>query len=250
MDIQLIVSGWMDSMVKLLPVGYAFGAGMVTAVNPCGFAMLPVYLSLYLGAEDSHYSEQASFLRILRAFGVTAVVTGGFATVFGGVGLLVSIGGSFLMAITPWVAVAVGVLFVLLGLWVLTGHYLSIGFMMRLAAKVGDPRRMSVGGFFLFGVAFGATSLSCALPVFLAVVGGSLITDEFGSGLVPFASFIGGMGSVLLVLTMGIALVKERVVVGTLRRFLPYVQKLSALFIILSGTYIIYYWLSSGILFG
>src|SRR6185312_4342948 len=32
-----------------LPLGYAFGAGMVAAVNPCGFALLPAYLMLYLG---------------------------------------------------------------------------------------------------------------------------------------------------------------------------------------------------------
>ena len=32
-----------------LPFGYAFAAGMVAAVNPCGFSLLPAYLSLYLG---------------------------------------------------------------------------------------------------------------------------------------------------------------------------------------------------------
>src|SRR5262249_51802403 len=32
-----------------LPLGYAFGAGMLAAVNPCGFALLPAYIGLYLG---------------------------------------------------------------------------------------------------------------------------------------------------------------------------------------------------------
>jgi cytochrome c biogenesis protein CcdA len=30
-------------------VGLAFGAGLVAALNPCGFAMLPAYLALVVG---------------------------------------------------------------------------------------------------------------------------------------------------------------------------------------------------------
>ena len=33
----------------LAPLGFAFAAGMASVVNPCGFAMLPAYLGLYLG---------------------------------------------------------------------------------------------------------------------------------------------------------------------------------------------------------
>ena len=32
-----------------LPFGFAFGAGMVATVNPCGFVMLPAYLGMYVG---------------------------------------------------------------------------------------------------------------------------------------------------------------------------------------------------------
>ena len=33
------------------PLALAFTAGMVATVNPCGFAMLPAYLSYFLGLE-------------------------------------------------------------------------------------------------------------------------------------------------------------------------------------------------------
>ncbi|MCP4342974.1 MAG: cytochrome C biogenesis protein, partial [Desulfobulbaceae bacterium] len=42
----------------------------------------------------------------------------------------------------------------------------------------------------------------------------------------------------------------EGVVVGTLRKILPYVQKISALLLLLAGGYIVYYWLSSDLLLG
>ena len=30
----------------------AFSAGMVATLNPCGFAMLPAYLSYFMGLQD------------------------------------------------------------------------------------------------------------------------------------------------------------------------------------------------------
>ena len=34
-------------------MGLAFAAGLVAALNPCGFAMLPAYLALVVRGEDS-----------------------------------------------------------------------------------------------------------------------------------------------------------------------------------------------------
>jgi cytochrome c-type biogenesis protein len=45
-ELEELLAGWLSGLVTVLPVGYAFGAGMVAAVNPCGFAMQPAYLSL------------------------------------------------------------------------------------------------------------------------------------------------------------------------------------------------------------
>lgn len=153
------------------------------------------------------------------------------------------------MGIMPWMAVVVGGVLILLGGWMLLGRSFSLPFMLKIAGRIGDPREMSISGFFLFGVAFGATSLSCTLPIFLMVVGSSVATGNFLAGIYQFLSYILGMGSVLLVLTLGIALVKEGVVVGTMRKILPYVQKISALLLVIAGGYIVYYWLSSGLLF-
>ena len=32
----------------------AFGAGLVAIANPCGFALLPGFLGLYLGSPEEH----------------------------------------------------------------------------------------------------------------------------------------------------------------------------------------------------
>jgi cytochrome c-type biogenesis protein len=245
---QIEISQWLNQLAQYLPFGYAFGAGMVSAVNPCGFAMLPVYLSLYVGAEDAAFRQRSMLLRMLKACWIALLVTCGFGVLFGLVGVVVSAGGSFLMPIMPWLAVVIGVVLMLAGIWMLLGHHFSISFFSSFAARIGDPRQMTVTGFFLFGLAFGATSLSCTLPIFLMVVGGSVAAGSFLDGVLQFVSFIAGMGAVMLTLTLGIALVKEGVVVGVLRKMLPYVQKVSAVLLLVAGGYITYYWLSSGLL--
>ncbi len=248
METQIEISQWLGLLAGLLPFGYAFGAGMVSAVNPCGFAMLPVYLSLYLGAKDNDFRKKSIVFRMAKAFWIALVVTAGFGLLFGLVGAIVSAGGTFLMGIMPWLSVVVGFGLIFLGTWMLLGHTLSSHFFLAAAGKISDPRQMSVLGFFLFGIAFGATSLSCTLPIFLMVVGSSITAGDFIGGLFQFISYILGMGSVMLVLTLGIAVVKEGVVVGALRKILPYVQKISAVLLLIAGGYIVYYWLSSGLL--
>ena len=248
MEVQVEVSQWLSHIAGLLPFGYAFGAGMVSAVNPCGFAMLPVYLSLYLGANEGDFRQKSLFRRLLKAFWVAFVVAAGFALLFGVVGAIVSAGGTFLMGVIPWFAVVVGLALVLLGAWILLGNTLSFYFLQNIAGKIGDPREMTILGYFLFGVAFGATSLSCTLPIFLMVVGSSVATGDFSAGIMQFAGYILGMGSVMQVLTLGIAVVKEGVVIGALRRIMPYVQKVSGVLLVGAGGYIMYYWLSSGLL--
>lgn len=249
MDIQVAVSQLVGQIADVLPVGYAFGAGMVSAVNPCGFFMLPVYMTLYLGAEEGDYLEQTLLSRILKASWVAVVVTAGFGLLFGLVGAVISVGGYYLMGVMPWFAVVVGALLLFLGVWVMMGNTVYLPAVTKLVDCIGDLRQMSNVGFFLFGLAFGATSLGCTLPIFLAVVGSSVTAGNFLAGMLQFLSYILGMGLVMHALTLGIAMVKKRIVIGTMRRVLPFIHKVSALFLLTAGGYIMYYWLSSGLLF-
>src|SRR5512145_1782150 len=96
MELQVLFSKWLTQVAAYLPFGYSFGAGMVSAVNPCGFAMLPVYLTLYLGAEDGTFHDQPVLRRIFKALGITVAVTSGFGLLFGAAGAIIVLGGTFL----------------------------------------------------------------------------------------------------------------------------------------------------------
>jgi len=239
--LQELATQWLTSLGALLPLGFAFGAGIVSAVNPCGFAMLPAYLSLYLGNQEVGFEKRSAIGRAVRALMIGLVVSLGFVLLFGVAGVIVSASGSAILGTMPWVGVVIGVALILMGLWILAGKSLYAGAFERFAQRIGDPKSMSIRGFFLFGLAYGLASLSCTLPVFLAVMGSSLATGGFAASAGQFASYGLGMTSVLIALTLALAFLKGGVV-SRLRSVTPYVQPISALLLVVAGGYIIYYW--------
>lgn len=60
------------------------------------------------------------------------------------------------------------------------------------------------------------------------------------------AEFGKWLGLVMLVLTLGVALFKEGLIVGKIRKVMPYLHHVTAAFLILAGSYIVYYWLFTG----
>lgn len=232
----------------LVPVGFAFGAGMVSAVNPCGFALLPAYLGFYLagGAGGSSRSMAGGLAQALL---VGAVVTAGFVLLFGAVGLLIGAGVRALVDLFPWIALGVGVLLALAGSWMLAGGTLYTSLAERIGSRLGDPRSGTLRGYFLFGVSYGVASLSCTLPIFLAVVGSALAVGSVVAAAGQFVLYALGMGLVILALTLSMALFRGALV-RWIRTALPYIQPASAVLLLLAGAFIVFYWLTVGGLLG
>jgi cytochrome c-type biogenesis protein len=240
-------SNWLGNLATALPLGYAFGAGMVAAVNPCGFAMLPAYLGLYLGASDSRAASwSGANARVVKALWVSAMVTLGFIILFGVAGLVLSIATSTIARYLPWMGLAIGVLLVLVAGRMLGGRVLYSSFGERFADRLGSSARESSGrGYLAYGLGYGAASLSCTLPIFLAVVGSTLAVSGFVPAMAQFLLYALGMGFVITLLTLATALFKSAVITY-MRGIVRYVQTASALLLLVAGAYIIYYWLTLG----
>lgn len=243
--LQPLAEGFVNNLASFIPLGFAFGAGMVATVNPCGFALLPAYISLYLGGGPDSVSREGVFMRLLWAFLISVAVTAGFVLLFGAAGLVLSAGGRLLTRVMPWLSLVIGAGLMVLGLLMLSGRHVYSGLAARLASRVKAPASRGIGSFFLFGIAYAIASLSCTLPIFLVVVGGGLSAGGVALGLWQFVGYALGMGLVMTVLTVGTALFKGAVA-AYLRRLLPWVERVSAVLIIAAGGYIIYYWLTIG----
>jgi cytochrome c-type biogenesis protein len=219
------------------PLGLAFAAGLVATVNPCGFAMLPAYLSYFMGLEGDDDPDRGA--GISQALRVGAVVSLGFLVVFGVTGLLINAGVRSIIDWIPYLALGVGVLMVVLGFAMLRGFQLSVGF-LKVQGGTASRDTKSV---LTFGVSYALASLSCTLPVFLSVVVGSIAGANFVSGLLTYVAYGLGMSVLLMALTLAVAFAKQGVVTR-LRQMLRYVHRISALFLIVAGAYITWFWAS------
>jgi cytochrome c-type biogenesis protein len=74
-----------------IPFLLAFTGGLVATVNPCGFAMLPAYLSFFLWLDDTAPSRDRA-TAVMQALRVGALVAAGFVLVFGTAALLLTLG--------------------------------------------------------------------------------------------------------------------------------------------------------------
>ena len=230
----------------LFPFGFAFSAGMVSSVNPCGFAMLPAYLGLYLSESDAAGAGESSVgTRLLRALLVGATVSVGFVVLFAAVGTPIGFGARGVADAFPWIGFIIGVLLVVAGAYLLSGGKLYNNFAASISARFGNANSKSVRSYFMFGLAYGTASLSCTLPIFLAVIGGTFTAETFLDSVLQFVLYGLGMGSVILTLTIGMALFKGAVA-GGLRKALPHVGTISAVMLLIAGTFIVYYWLTIG----
>lgn len=226
-----------------LPFGYAFAAGMVAAVNPCGFALLPAYLGLYLGTERTADELPR---RLLRAAGVGLVVSASFVILFGAAGLVVAATTSGIVRYFPWIGLAVGVVLVAAGAATLGGFSPYV----RLADQLGDragatAKRGGMAGYAAYGVAYAAGSLGCTLPIFLSVVAAGMTAGGPAGAFFQFVLYGLGMGSLLSALTLAAAVVGHGAL-RKVRRVGAYLQPLGAIVLLVAGGYVVYYWLAFG----
>lgn len=230
-----------------IKLGFAYAVGAASAVNPCGFAMLPAYLGLYVSGGNQDQDRRQPVRLVSRAVMVGLSVSIGFVALFGAVGLVLAFGSqAVVVAALPWVGLAVGVLLIGAGAYMAGGGKIYTSLAQRAASRIGDPSQLNVPGYALFGVSYGLASLSCTLPLFLAVLGvGAGLSSGFLDTLGQFLLYAAGMGSVIMALTLGMAVARS-VLIRWMRAALPYVGVVGAWLMVVAGTYIVFYWLTLG----
>lgn len=219
---------------------FAFGAGVVATVNPCGFAMLPSFLAFYLGDAEGAAAERGMISRARGGFAVGLVLSAAFASVFVVSGVAVSIGIRELLHVVPWVAAAIGAVLLALGVAMLAGRHIGLTAAGRVrvdSAAASGYRRVA-----LFGIGYALASLSCTLAVFLIVAGQASSVGSAVGMVAVFAAFAAGAATVLVAVCLSAALARGAVV-RALRRGLPVVNRVAGGLLALTGVYLLIYWL-------
>lgn len=215
-------------------LGFALAAGLIAALNPCGFAMLPAYLTLVVIGTDGETRSRTT--AVGRALLATAAMALGFLVVFGTFGLVVAPLAASVQQYLPAITVVIGVSLIGLGVWMLTGRELTL-LLPKLSQGAPTAR---LGSMFGYGLAYAIASLSCTIGPFLAVTSATLRSDSVLDGVLAYVAYGAGMTLVVGVLATAVALASSMVTIG-LRRLLPHINRIGGGMLVLVGAYVGYY---------
>lgn len=229
----------MDSPVLL---ALAFSAGSATFFAPCSFALLPGYLSYFLGTTVDEAAGGADPSGPVERVGrplARGAATGGIATVgilavyVGLAGTAITVGARALSDIAV-MELVVGTVFVVSGTAMAAGWRPS-GTLVRL-----PERKRSRAGFAAFGALYATAAAGCTAPLFVAVVlKGLTLGPVQGVGIA--VAYAIGMGTVMVTLT-SLAAVGGTSVVSRLSGRAAQIQRVAGVLLALSGVAEVYYY--------
>ncbi|MDA2945263.1 MAG: hypothetical protein O2925_02970 [Actinomycetota bacterium] len=215
----------------------SFLRGLVAAVNPCGFVLLPTYLMFFLGAEVTGAASGIGVRRagIRRALTVSGALTAGFMAVFIVVGMVTYHFTSWIQRNARYATIVIAIALVIFGIAMLSGRRLPIN-TPHLNAGGRDRGLWSM---FVYGIAYAVASLGCTIGLFLPSVF-TARDDGLIAAIGHVAAYALGMGMLITALTVSLAVAKVGLL-GVLRRSTQYVERVAGVFVILSGIYLAWY---------
>jgi len=212
-----------------------FVTGMLAAVNPCGFVLLPTYLMYFLGMQgsDQQLTQRETLRRALKVAGSLSL---GFMAVFVVAASIAHFATNWLTANAKYATGFFGVALLVLGAAMLFGFKLPFMNPQGLQGK----KDQTVKSMFVYGVAYAIASLGCTIGFFITAV---FTTAQNGGVLTGVRNGIAyGAGMAVLVggLTVALAFANTGLL-KFLRRGLQYMDRIAAAFVLISGVYLIWY---------
>jgi len=212
---------------------YSLLLGMLAAVNPCGFVLLPTYLTAYLAVDD----DTDTATRLQRSLLVGASVSSGFVGVFVVVGAISRLFTNWLEQNAKYPALVIGILLIVMGVRML------LGWRPRLwvPSLLGQRRRGAVANMIGFGVVYAIASIGCTIGLLTTAILGSFSRHGVVSGVLSVALYGLGMGLFVTALTVSLAFAKGALLRGG-RSAMKTVSALSSVLVLASGLYLTWYW--------
>jgi thioredoxin:protein disulfide reductase len=163
---------------------FALTAGLLTALTPCVYPMIPITISVFGGKGASRG----------RAFSLATFYVAGIAVMFGVLGTVFALVGkafgTFLA--NPWVIVPLALLFVAMAASMFGAFELALpyGLQQRLATIGGR----GFGGAFLMGLVGGLIAAPCTGPPLAGILAFVATTRDAGQGFLLLATYAAGIG--------------------------------------------------------
>ncbi|WP_296665179.1 cytochrome c biogenesis protein CcdA [Demequina sp.] len=238
-------------MIEAGDVAYALLLGAVAAFNPCGFALLPAYLTVIVtgsadavGGSGGPGRDDAGVARAIalrRALGFALAMTLGFVAVFTALGLVfggISLGlQASVLPYVSWVTLVLGLLVVWLGVvMAVRGEIRGPG--LGALARTSHAPGKTFASQLAYGASFAIASLSCTIGLFLTVVTQALAAPGPVAAIAPFVAYALGMGAAVVLVSLAAATAGAGAA-AALRRRTPQLMRAGGVLMVLAGIYVV-----------
>jgi cytochrome c biogenesis protein CcdA len=181
----------------------------------------------YLGTELNRQEENKT-TTLRRGLSVGIAVSSGFIGLFLVVGIVSRAFTTVISENAKYAALVIGIALVAMGIAMLFGWKTPIA-----QPNVSVERERTTWNMFLF-----------AIGLLISVILGSVNRHGFVSGVISIVLY--GLGMGLLVTSLTVALAFARVgLVSTIKKSFKWFDKVSAVFVVLTGLYLSWYWLGA-----
>ena len=213
---------------------YSFILGVLAAVNPCGFVLLPTYLIFFLGTREEPNLTTGERLR--RALVVSSGISIGFLAIFFVIGVISRLFTQWIELNAKYASLAIGIVLVIGGARMLTGWTPKFA-----VPQLGGVQTKTFRATVVYGVAYAVASIGCTIGFLTTAVFGSIALHGFVSGVLSILLYGLGMAMLVTALTVSLAFAKTGILT-IVKNQLHLIQRLGAIFVTLTGIYLVFYW--------
>ena len=213
---------------------YSFILGVLAAVNPCGFVLLPTYFIFFLGTREEPNLKTGERLR--RALVVSSGISIGFLAIFFVIGVISRLFTQWIELNAKYASLAIGIVLVIGGARMLTGWTPKFA-----VPQIGGVQTKTFRATVVYGVAYAVASIGCTIGFLTTAVFGSIALHGFVSGVLSILLYGLGMAMLVTALTVSLAFAKTGLLT-IVKNQLHLIQRLGAIFVTLTGIYLVFYW--------
>lgn len=203
---------------------------MATLLSPCGYALIPAYVTYSLGSGG----------RLRQALLRAAVVSVGVVIIYTILAVMISLLREVVRSAIPHLALLSALIVMSLGLIKL----LEVRLPNLMPVKPVGMYNSRAGNFFffIFGLGYGLGASGCNLPIFLVVLFYALL-GEFGNPLMILMTY--ALGVVVPLVAVGV--IASMVGLSFLRRlsrYTYYIHRIIGFAMVAAGVYLVYFYLT------
>lgn len=207
---------------------FSFLQGVFAFLAPCAIALLPGYIIAFISKKQSNHHS-----RLFRGLKLATLSLLGILAVYLMAGIFIVLASELIKEYMKWVALAMGIVVILLGIVMLAGKNISFSWHFNQTSKSETLEAI------LFGIAYAIGALGCLFPLFLVVSVQAIAAPPL-IGLSYFLAYFLGMAT-LMMLTMILSVYAQDFLQKSLNKILPYIGRASGVLLIIAGIYIIRY---------